>query len=155
MTLWLIFTFSCSVPTPRQWLLETTVTKYPQFNSALMILEPDSEISYVTLQLLRSTSGLHMYLNVLLLKTPPMENDPTRTTLELLVEGQEPFLFYPYILNGEQRLLVPSDVADYIIELLLYGETFCIKAGRFKITVIPDHFQEAYNELMTLDVLCG
>lgn len=153
LVLWILFLSCCSNPLPRQWTIESSLTKYPRFNSGMMLLEADSDISYIDLQIIRSISGLNMYINILLLKTPPLPEDSKRTTLELLVEGQDPYLFHPYILNGEQKLLVPNEVADYIIQLLLEDQTVVIKAGRFIITVIPDNFQEAYEELMTMPIL--
>lgn len=151
IVLWLLCLVGCS-ESCREWYLMDTVTAYPCFNSGCLILGPDNECSKLNLEICRSRSGVRIYLDVLLLKAPLVEDDPSRAILELLLEGEEPLTFYPYILDGSQRLLFTDEVSNYIIELLLAEQTFVIQAGRDKITVIPDNFAENYQELMDLEI---
>lgn len=148
LALWLISLVGCS-QTCREWVLMETITPYPCFNSGCLTLGPDSKSRYTELVLCRNGSGLQLYMNVL---NPPdlAEGISGNAVLSLKLDGEEPFIFYPSILDGMQRLLFSKETTEYIIELLLAEQTFVITAGRESITVIPDHFEELYNHLLEI-----
>lgn len=135
----------------RQWELLENVTQTPQFNSGRMILPPDSDCSNIELEITRSYSGTRFYVNLLSLQAPPLQGDPTRTYLEIVFEQDEkPWIVHPWLFSGGQRLLLPDEVADALIDALMMGKSFTISIGRSTIFVIPDQFCEEYTKLISI-----
>lgn len=152
LALCLIFLWSCSTPTCRQWEIQEIVTKRPCFNGGRLLLEPDSNLSTMELELVRNRSGVRFYINLLLLQAPSCKEDSTCARVEVLFENQEPWLIYPYLLEGGQRLLIPDEVAKQLIQALSDQCSFTLKIGRSQIRVIPDNFLPAYEKLMAIPV---
>lgn len=147
-----ILLFGCSAPTCREWEIQDSLTDIPYFNSGRLILEPDSNYSRLELELVRSKSGIRLYLNLLFLKALPSHENPHQTEITILFSQKEPWIVFPYVLRGGQRLLLPGEVSDCLIEALLNGESFIIEIGRSSIKVIPDNFSSAYEELLQLPI---
>lgn len=148
----LLILCSCSTPKCREWEIQENLTQVPSFNAGRLILTPDTNYSHLELELVRNNSGLRFYLNLLLMDAPPLREDPTRTKAEILSENGEPELIYPYLLEGGQRLMLPGDDADALIQRLLEDNSFIIKIGRSQITVIPDNFSKAYEKILSLPI---
>jgi hypothetical protein len=147
-----IFLIGCSSQTCRQWEIDEIITKTPCFNGGRLILEPDSNCSNLEIELVRNSSGIRFYVNLLFLKAFPWPEDPARTTLSIQFEGQEAWIIHPYVLEGGQRLLIPGDVADTLVQSLLDGFCFTIQIGRSQISVVPDKFIELYKRLLDLPI---
>lgn len=152
MALCLITLLGCSSPTCRQWEIQEILTKTPRFNAGRLLLAPDSDYSHLEMELVRNRSGIRFYLNLLFLQAPPYEDNPAYTTLEILFEGQEPWVVYPYLFAGGQRLLLPGDVADCLIQALLDNISFTIRIGRSQLSVVPTHFATLYERLLALPI---
>ncbi len=141
---------SCSTPC-RQWQCQKIVACSPRFNSARLFLPPDCENPRLDIEMIRTSSGTRLYLNILFLKAPPCKEDPSRTTIEILFEN-DTRLMYPTILQGGQRLLLDGQDANLLIQTLLDGNAFTIKIGRHELTIVPDQFEIKYDELMSLPI---
>ncbi len=152
LALCLISLFSCSGPCCRQWEIHKILTKYPCFNGGRITLCPDSNYSHLELELVRNRSGIRFYINLLFLQAQPWKEDPTRTRVEVLFEDKEPWIIYPYLLEGGQRMLLPGDIADTLIQYLLDDYPFSIKIGRTQIEVITDNFATVYGYLLALPI---
>ena len=152
-------TNSCTAPC-RQWLLFTTLTQTTCFNSGRLYLSPDTNLSYLELEINRSSSGLRMYLNLLLWQAPPSPENPEFSCIDLVLlekdeneeEQQTVTTLYAYRLEGGQKLWILPDDANTLIERLLKDQSFILKIGRYQITVIADEFQTGYQELMQLPI---
>ena len=136
----------------RQWEIDEVITRNPSFNGGRAILGPDSDQSNLELELVRVSSGIRFYINLLFLKAPPWKEDPTKTSLTIQFENQEPWIVHPYLLEGEQRLLLPGDVADYLIRMLLEENCFTIQIGRSQLSVVPTQFVKIYQKLLDLSI---
>jgi len=117
-----------------------------------MLLGPDSSIADLELEVLRNRSGLSFYINLLFLEAPPLRNDPSRTEIILLKEGEEPFFLYPHLLEGGQRLLLQKEDAELLIHALLNCCPFALKIGRSQMNVIPDNFAPSYEKLLSIPI---
>jgi len=111
-------------------------------------LGPDTEFSYLELEIVHNSAGLRFYVNLLLLEAPSLKDDPSRTTLTIEWEDQEPWTINPFLLGGGQKLLIPGNIADVLIEKLLDGKTFTIRLGRSYICVISDAFRDKLECLL-------
>ena len=152
LALCLIVLLSCSVPSRHQWEFQEIVTAFPRFNGGKAILGPSSSHSHLEIEIQRNSSGLRFYVNLLFLQALPKLDDPSRTSLEILFENQEPWIIDAYLLAGGQRLLLPGEVADVLIQNLLNESSFILKMGRSQIEVLPDHFLSAYTRLLNVPI---
>ncbi len=150
---WLLV--GCSGETLRQWQFEEVATNRLAFNGGKLSLPPDSDFSNLELELVRSASGTRFYLNLFTLRAPPLREEPNRTTVVIEFEQQEPWVVHPYLMEGGQKLLLPGEVSDYLIEALLEGIPFKIQIGRSSIQAISEGFQEGYQSLLDLPLECG
>lgn len=141
----LLFITACS-KAERQWGFGQNITHSPCYNSGRMFLSTDQRAPYFTMELTRTSSGIRLYLNVLVLEAPPHPNDPSRTCVTVLFEDDS-LVVYPYLFKGGQRLLFPPDVTEYLINKLLNDQSFTIAVGRRKFDVIPDNFKAGYEQL--------
>jgi hypothetical protein len=152
IALCLLSLIGCSISPCRQWEIQEISTRIPCFNGGRLILGPDSNYSHLELELNRSRAGIRFYINVLFLQAPPLPHDPNRTRAEILFEDQEPWVVYPYLMAGGQRLLLPGDVADVLVQTLLDGYSFTIRLGRNQIEVVPNRFSVLYARLLALKI---
>ncbi len=151
LALCLICLIGCSTSC-RQWEIQEILTKNPCFSNGRLLLGPESDISHLELEITRNRSGIRFYVNLLFLQAPPCPQDTTRTALQIIFEDQEPWTIYPYLFEGGQRLLLPGDVADSLIQALLEERSFTIQIGRNHLLVIPDNFALVYEHLLALPI---
>lgn len=142
----------CSSQTSRQWDFSEIDARNPCFNGGRLILGPDSDISNLELEITRNSSGIYFYINLLLLRAPTWKEDPSRTTLTIQFDDQDPWIIHPYLLEGGQRLLLPNDVADTLIQSILEGNSFVIQIGRSQISVISNDFATAYQRFLDIPI---
>jgi hypothetical protein len=143
---------ACSRPACRQWEIEEIVTQNPCFNGGRLILSPDSDYSHVELELIRNASGIRFYINLLFLHAMPWNVDHTRTCVTIQIENQDPWTVYPYLLEGGQRLLLPSNVADILVQHLLDNQSFTIQIGHNQTNVLSHNFLKVYRQLLDLSI---
>lgn len=143
---------SCSKESSHQWEFEEVRTIRPEFNGGRLILAPDTDYSNLELEIVRSSSGIRFYINLLLFQAYPWPQDPTLTTLTIQFDEQEPWVIHPYLLEGGQRLLLPGEIADTLIEALLQCQSFTIQIGRSQVNVSPTHFSEDYKALLDIPI---
>jgi hypothetical protein len=150
LALCLILHFACTPPHCRKWEIQDIANKIPCFNGGRLILGPDSDYSHLELEIIRNRSGIRFYINLLFLYAPPLQEDPSKTRVEILFEGQEPWIIYPNLLAGGQKLMLQEDVAEILIQAMRDQSSFILKIGRNQIKVIPDNFSIAYEQLLAL-----
>lgn len=132
--------------------METILTKTPRFNGGQLILEPQDEYSHLELELLRTSSGLYLYLNLLFLSTNPCLEQAGNRSIEILFEGEAPSIIEAYSLAGGGRLLFSEETADRLISALLHNSSFTLRIGQRQLLVIPDNFAPLYERLLSLPI---
>lgn len=154
MALCVLSLWACSTPACRKWIfLESGRTCNPEFRIGRLLLTPDAPNGKLELEMDRGRSGLRMYLNLFLFRASSLPEDPSKTSMDMILESGETLTFYLYRLEGGQRMLFPPEVMEYIIKLLSEGQPFTLKLGRYQINVILDNFEEAYQNLMELPII--
>lgn len=143
---------SCSKESSHQWQFEEVRTRRPEFNGGRLVLAPDTDYSNLELEIVRSSSGIRFYVNLLLFQAFPRPLDPATTTLTIQFEEQEPWVIHPYLFEGGQRLLLPGEIADTLVEALLEGQSFTVQIGRSQVKVTPTHFSEDYKALLDIPI---
>jgi hypothetical protein len=138
--------------TNSQWALQESGSEDPHFRSGRLVLAPESNLVPLSLEILRTCSGLRIYINSLLLPVPPFQGNPDLAQLEIEQQDGQVLLVYPYRLAGGQRLLFPADVSQHLIQLLMDNQPFTIKVRSKQICVIPANFLSLYFELMKIPI---
>lgn len=144
-----LFLFSSCSSSSRQWVYHENRAHMPHTNSARLILYPELGEGPFELELIRSSIGIRMYLNICRMEAPPHPDYPKRSTVELCVDN-EAMTVHPYILGGGQRLLFPDDITNIIIQALLEGHIVELKMGYRKFHIVSNSFKEAYEGFLAV-----
>ena len=136
----------------REWIYQDVYTFDARYRSGRLVLEPDSEATPFTLEIVRTRSGVRMYVNALLLPVPAYEGNSELAELEIILDDGQVLRVYPYRFAGGERLLLPSDVGSYLMELLIHEQCFTIYMKHKKARIIPDSFKKAYFQLMEIPI---
>lgn len=141
--------YSTPPPPSRVWVLEKTVTPYAQYNSARLVLPIEDQFRGLEITLVRGSEGVLMYVNACSVAFPCDEDcfDPNMTQINIVVMGNNPYVVWAHRLQGGQRLLLPCEASDRIIESLLAGIPVEMTIGRYYTEIIPDRFAELYIAL--------
>lgn len=142
---------SCLSTASRGWIFLEVKASHPCYNAGKIILKPEKEYSYLEVEIVRTSSGLRMYLNILLMQALPCQ-DNIKATEVVIILPQETLTFIATLLEGGQRILFPPEITNLLIQTLLNDLTFSIKLGANSFTVIPNQFEESYSHLMQISI---
>lgn len=145
VALFLFTLTSCETPC-RQWSLDQYSSKYSCFESSRMTLPGSSTSSPLTISIIRTISGVRMYINLLQLPVPPDPTDLSKAVVTISDDCKS-YQISVHRFEGGQRLLVPNEVSQQLIELLLNDQSFKISVGSYRSDIIPANFQKLYNTL--------
>jgi len=144
--LFLILLSSCS-SCCQVWHFENTLGTLPTYNSSRIYLCPGCETNGLELELVRTTCGLNLYINVFGLEVPADCNDPETT--QVYVSFREySYTFPAFRFVGGQRLLIPADARDEIISWLMAGQSVYLRVGRYDGDIMPDKFGQVFERLL-------
>jgi len=144
---------SCNTKASREWCFQANLTARPCYNGGRIFLEAEREYDYLEIEIVRSRSGIRFYLNILFLQAMPCLEDLTKAKVEVIFENEEePWIIYSLILRGGQRLLLPTEVSNYLIQVLSEGQSFEFKVGNYHTKAIPETFEERYQALMKINI---
>jgi len=125
---------------PKGWVVCNTLSDYPQFNSAQMLHTPDNSFNGIEIQLLRGSFGIVGYLNVCSMCIPS-------NTVIFYIAGTQ-YQFTGVVLEGGQRLLLPSEATEKLIQALLSRCTVDIYLEGFQTKVLPYNFAVKYVQFI-------
>jgi hypothetical protein len=78
-----------------------------------------------------------------------MQSNPDKTSVYILIEEEEEE-FAAYRLKGGQRLLIPEEAREKIINALLTCKQVTLRVGRYKETLSPEGFNRSFARLIHL-----
>lgn len=102
----------------------------------------------MVVELIKTCDGVSMFLTVKACKFPSLDKDFCKTPV-CFIQGSCSQEFVADRLLGGQKLLVPEETMQWLIEKLLNGETFVLKTGRYSVEVVPTDFARKYREFMS------
>ena len=141
-----LFLFSCQPLRPK-WELEKTVTRRSNFNSGVLFFPAEECFTHLEFELAKTQSGVRAYINTFF--SPIASTEDHQVEVSVATETDK-YCFFADILKGGQRLLLPDEARDMIIELLLNDETITIKVDRYQQRIPPTYFRKLYRELIHL-----
>lgn len=87
-----------------------------------------------------------MYVNIFSLPVIPLPDNPFHVNVEVEVNDNI-FHFCSVLMQGGQRILLPDEARDLIIEALISYNLLTLSVGRYSTTIDTDNFVELYSKL--------
>jgi len=116
----------------------------PSYSIKKVYFPTKNNLSGLELEIADSLTGLRMYLNSFSTILPAEEDDAHQTNVTYIVADQR-YQAAAYRMEGGQRLLLPNDATEQILDALWDQQTVEFQVGRYKAVVDPDGFREAYS----------
>jgi len=136
---------SCQ-PASNSWEVKETKSQHRSHQAIRLAKKPDNPFRGMELEFVRTASGRRAYLNVYSLAFPSMGVDGKQTEV-LIKSGEIEHRFLASRLEGGQRLLLPEDAKNLLIEQLTNHQKVVIISGRFDVEVSPGEFPSLKNKL--------
>jgi hypothetical protein len=99
------------------------------------------------IELVRTVEDLRMYINVFGLDIPPDPNDTASSKVYVSFKDHS-YTFSAMRFTGGQRLLIPAETRDEIVDYLLCDQPVFIRVCRYEADIYPRRFFDVYNRLM-------
>lgn len=148
-----LFLFTCcSSPDKQEWELQQIKAKSSLQNSGRMLFVPLEQKVDFEIELARDFTGCRFYLNFFTVHVRSLHSSSSEAEALILFDNDDSWTIYPYLFSGGQRLLLPEDVTEYLIDTLLDGRSFSVKIGNYHLTVYPENFEKIYTELMKIEM---
>ena len=90
-------------------------------------------------ELLYDGYNTNFYLNIQTLQFPCSDEDESVANVTIVI-GDQIYSIQSEILKGGQRIRLPLEIQQLIIDSLLEGSEVLISVGRYRATLIPDNF---------------
>lgn len=140
----LCFFSSCSHP--QQWAFQRIDAGDQQFNSTKLTYHSQDPINGIDLELMQTPNLLRSYLNVHSLPIPSLKDDPKATAVNLCI-GDNTYQFLARRHEGGQRLVLPQEMTEKIIEGLLQHLPLKIKVPGYAVVIEAEGFEEKFQQL--------
>lgn len=141
---------SCSSPV-RHWEIEQTLTCNPCYNSGKVYFPPCDEIFGLELELARGPTDYRMYLNIFSRQFPSEDEEGNKTKVSVTI-AEQPTDFLANRFQGGQRLLLPDEAVDQIINALIDNQTVTIAVGRYSSEIVSENFIAVFDELNKIEM---
>jgi hypothetical protein len=112
-----------------------------------MFLTPANQFSGLELEFVAAPCGLRLYINVFGLEIPPDDCDPSSSLVAISFRDHSYQFTAPRLLGG-QRLLIPDDVRNEIVDYLQNGQPIFIQVGRYQADIYPDQFLPLFKQMI-------
>jgi len=129
------------------WQIDSSQGIPSTFNSVRLYLCTSGGCGDLGLELVRTCEGIRLYLNVYGLDIPPSERDSSISMVYISFREQS-YTFCADRLLGGQRLLIPKNVQDDIIEYLQRGQPVFIRVGRYQADIYPEQFLKPFQKMV-------
>lgn len=125
------------------WTLEQSITPCPEYSSNKISSNLTDRSRGLRVELVRNECTERMYVNVYCSSIKPIELGKKRAEVIIAVD-EIPVTFEGDLLEGNQRLLLPSEATALVIDSLLSGKEVIVATGRFQETLLPSNFGVIY-----------
>lgn len=118
------------------WQTEVTETPSPCFNSTRLILPSSNAVKGLDVEIVQSFSGTRMYVTSCSLPFPSIPDDPDRAVVAITIDGRQEVVIAER-LRGGQRLLLPPEAMQQVIDALHQNNSVHLCIGSFQTQVSP------------------
>lgn len=140
----LIIYFLSSCTKPHFWYLDSNHPSNPCYQSSRLSLPPFDLLKNASVELVSSEDELRMYLNLLVF---PLSYNEKTVSIRYLIDHTSGETT-AFVMNGGERILLPVELRDLIIDALLRGAPVILKIGSFKFEIPSSNFSELYHRMI-------
>ncbi|MFZ0566054.1 MAG: hypothetical protein WAM28_07710 [Chlamydiales bacterium] len=115
----------------------------------MLTFPPANKFTGIELQFLRGQFGLQGYLNIYSRCIPLSDPSSNAAVFAIQINNQR-YRYQGFCMEGEQRLLLPRQATDQIIEALLACQTVAIYLEGFSAEISPYKFQKLYKQFSSI-----
>lgn len=136
---------SCSHCAP--WQYDYICSCDPCFQCAKVYYEPQNVFREAGIEIAFSTdTGFRFFLNFYGCPIPDklIHDDAAEVTL---IINNTSSLILANVCKGGQRLILPEDASQLIIQSLLNNEEVCLKIWRYSVNIPLEGFEKNYNKI--------
>jgi hypothetical protein len=137
--------FSCNRQS--HWALDQIHSEKKEFCSTKLTYYSRDPIHGIDVEFLKTKEHLNVYLNIHSIPITPCKEDPKHVLLTLKIEGETQH-YSAYRLSGGQRFLLPSDIAELLIETLSNGKEVALALTGYHALLKPEDFPSKYGKLL-------
>ncbi len=136
---------SCYKPSP--WAFRQIRSEETSFNSTKLTYASCDSVNEIDLEFLHHQDLVRAYLNVHSRPVPPSNEDP-KGALVIIKAGTEEWRFMAYRLEGGQRLLLPQEATDLLVDLLKNLKKVTLSMSGYRTTIDPEDFPHKFDTLL-------
>ncbi len=130
------------------WALNRVESGNPQFDSTKLTFYSTDPINGIDLELLNTHQQLYVYLNVHSVPIPPLKTDPKHALVHITI-GKEKHRVEALRREGGQRLLLPEDAVQLILDALKKEQSLDLAISGYRVSIDPEGFSERYEKMQT------
>ncbi len=142
---------SCTSYIPRYgskcWVVQEFANCAPCYRSSEAYYPPHYPCGSLSLELIKDSSGLRMYVNLLLVPVCPEDPFSDWIIFDLTIDGIT-HETRATVLEGGQRLLLNETNMNTLIEALLAEQTIHIHVSMHSADINPSGFAQAYETVL-------
>lgn len=143
----LLFASSCS-SSFSPWKSESSKGSPATLNSIRLYLPPAGGCGGLELEMIRTCEGIRLYLNVFGLEIPA-DNCNSDVTMVFVSFKERSYTFCADRMLGGQRLLIPMNVQEDIIDYLQRGQPVFIRVDRYQANICPAQFLLPFKQMIS------
>lgn len=145
----LFFFFSCSKPC-QEWEFGQVVTPCPCYNSGRLFLPTTDPSRGLEIEIIHASSNNEtlLYLGAYSLEFTGTKENPNKTLVTVTIDEQS-IVVAADRLEGGQKLLMPPEATQTIINALLENRVVRLKTGRYQTEILNANFCELYYKLIS------
>ncbi len=136
----------CSCSQNRSWRVGHVDAGHSAFNSSKLCYRSDDAANGIDVEFLKTQHTLHLYLNVHAHPVPPYEGN-AKQALVVFLAGDKKFTYIAARHEGGQRLLVPLEAQEILIEALRANTSITIQLEGYTAQIDPASFSENFTDL--------
>jgi hypothetical protein len=141
----LLFFLSCCSK-PSHWSSSHVKTGSSAFDSSELCFRTTDPVNGLDLAMIRTKESLRLYLEVRSRAIPPYQNNPKQALVEVLI-GSDKYSFIGFRHEGGQRLLLPNDCQEIVLDSLKNNITVTFHLSGYKAVIDPKDFEAKFKKL--------
>jgi hypothetical protein len=145
LLLLLCLLFSCGKQD--HWAFDQIRSEKKEFSSTKLTYCSRDPVHGIDVELLKTEEHLNIYLNIHSIPIAPLRENPNHIPLTINVEGKA-WHGSAYRLTGGQRFLLPSDIAQTLIEALKNHKEVALCLACYQTLLKPEDFASKYEQLL-------
>jgi hypothetical protein len=138
----LIFSVSCACN--NLWCLQKVETDFLCYNSSRLSFHSPQNFCGINLEFMRGEFGIVGFISICSLEIPVLPD--SHESLVVILADEKKYCFACRRLAGAQRLLLPPEATELMIDLLNNGTTIYIAMEGFGSEIPACNFSKKYRE---------